>query len=163
MSDVPRFDNSEQTPQAISDPVDWAPPDHTSRIIPPYEQDHDAGRFDPRDGQAVVDLLNLPASPDDIGTFAAVDSAPPARDLPQGVFYGDLRSRREMSMSEPTPKDTSKANVAMSQPTAVEIAYGVDGIGLDGTLASPIDWRRWNLQSPGYRSHRSAQPPPGLH
>ena len=111
-----------------------APPDVTSRVIPPHEQDHDSGRiFDPRDGQAVVDLLSQPigADPDDIGTF---DNA---RDLPQGVFYGDLRP--------------------------VEIAYGVDGMNLDAAFAQPIDWKRWDLQSPGYRSHRSAQPPPGLH
>lgn len=38
--------------------------------IPAVEQDHDAGRIRPEDGQAVVDYLNQRnASPDDIGTF----------------------------------------------------------------------------------------------
>lgn len=103
------------------------------------------------DGQAVVDLLNQPPAAnsyeDDLGTFAAVRNAPPARDLPQGVFYGDLRPREALHASF----------------SPVEVAYGVDGLGLDAVLTQPIDWKRWDLQSPGYRSHRSAQPPPGLH
>ncbi|KAM3418764.1 hypothetical protein BST61_g4737 [Cercospora zeina] len=36
-------------------PVDTRPPDYG---IPHAEQDHDMGRIDPKDGQAVVDLLN---------------------------------------------------------------------------------------------------------
>ena len=69
------------------------------KAIPLHEQDHDAGpgRFDSRDGQAVVDLLNEPAenaNPDDIGTSDAFTSAVPASfTLPEGVFYGDLRQR----------------------------------------------------------------------
>ena len=148
---LPRFDNSEQTPQVISDPVDFVPPDSIDRNIPPHEQDHDAGRFDPADGQAVVDLLNQPpaanSDEDDIGTFVAVGNSPPARDLPRGVFYGDLRQRHARN----------------ALPSPVEVAYGVDGLGLDPAFTEPIDWKRWDLQSPGYRSHRSAQPPPGLH
>lgn len=118
------------------------------RTIPPHEQDHDFGRFDPRDGQAVVDLLNQPpgAEPSDIGMSYAIDASS-ARDLPQGVFYGDLRQQKN----------------SYAGPSPVEFAYGVDGIGLDAAMAQPIDWKRWDLQSPGYRSHRSAQPPPGMH
>ena len=91
-----RFNNSEQTPQLQQQPL------HSldTAKIPPHEQDHDAGRFDLRDGQAVVDLLNNPpgqANPDDIGTSEPVTTASAShpRNLPGGVFYGDLRQRRE--------------------------------------------------------------------
>lgn len=72
-----------------------------STNIPSHEQDHDAGpgRFDPRDGQAVVDLLNQPpgnANPNDIGTSDASTTSVSASTstLPDGVFYGDLRQRQ---------------------------------------------------------------------
>ncbi|USW47520.1 hypothetical protein Slin15195_G008390 [Septoria linicola] len=54
-------------PQLAPLPVDTRPPDYG---IPLTEQDHDAGRVDPRDGQDVVNLLNQ-AGPvtDDMGTF----------------------------------------------------------------------------------------------
>lgn len=137
---VPRFDNSEQTPSPLPSylldrdtPVDTRPPEYG---IPAYEQDHDAGRVDPRDGQDVVDLLNQRGgtSADDIGTSASTSQP----SFPKGVFYGDLRRRDESQ--PPLPRDES-----------------------DSSPAQPIDWKRWELQSPGYRSHRSAQPAPTLH
>ena len=105
-------------------------PYEKSGVIPPHEQDHDFGRFDPNDGQAVVDLLNQSpghASPDDIGTSDAPASAPSSSHLPEGVFYGDLRQRKE--------------------PASEKNRYDR---GLDTTKSDSIDWRRWNLQSPGY-------------
>ena len=81
----PQFDNSEQTPYPLDTArrVDIRPYDHG---IPLQEQDLDTGRVDPRDGQDVVDELDRRGpSPDDIGTSAS--------DLPEGVFYGDLRPR----------------------------------------------------------------------
>lgn len=66
--------------------VDTRPPDYS---IPEQYQDHDAGRIDPNDGQEVVDYLNRrdTASPDDIGTSHF--------NLPDRVYYGDLRPRKE--------------------------------------------------------------------
>lgn len=67
--------------------VDTRPPDYG---IPQEYQDHDAGRIDPKDGQEVVDYLNRRgANPDDIGTSEF--------NLPKGVFYGDLRPRKQSS------------------------------------------------------------------
>ena len=138
-----RFDNSEQTPQ-LKPPLHSLPYEQSATRIPPHEQDHDAGRFDPRDGQAVVDLLNEPpdyANPDDIGTsepvFTASASYP--RNFPDGVFYGDLRQRNE--------------------PASEEDRY--DG-GLDATTAQSIDWKRWDLYRRDFRSYQSAQPASGL-
>ena len=78
--------------------VDTRPPDY-GLSIPPEEQDHDAGRINTNDGQAVVDLLNRSGPPaDDIGT-----SLPsPASALPEGVFYGDLRTRGGSNQPAPS-------------------------------------------------------------
>ncbi|GAB7363865.1 hypothetical protein MBLNU230_g4429t1 [Neophaeotheca triangularis] len=72
--DAPYFDNSEQLPAPLR-PFSPMASLHTQRnpenVIPRHEQDHDAGRIDPRDGQDVVDLLNQPSDSEagnDIGT-----------------------------------------------------------------------------------------------
>ncbi|KAK3708917.1 hypothetical protein LTR37_011247 [Vermiconidia calcicola] len=136
------FDNSEQTPRPAV--VDGTPLDY-GRIIPPHEQDHDHGRINPQDGQEVVDLLNQPvgsgAHPDDIGT--SVDTLPashPSNQFPPGVFYGDLRDPQRLATG------TNNED------------------GLRGSVRQqPVDWKRWDLHTPGYRSPRGAQPAPGLH
>ena len=78
--------NTIETPHPLeATHVDTRPPDS----IPEQYQDHDAGRIDPNDGQEVVDYLNRrdTASPDDIGTSHFT--------LPDRVYYGDLRPRKE--------------------------------------------------------------------
>lgn len=75
--------------------VDTRPPD-TDNLEEEQYQDRDNGRDAPldapRDGQEVVDYLNRKggASPDDIGTSQTSH-------LPPGIFYGDLRPRKESS------------------------------------------------------------------
>ncbi|KAK3716343.1 hypothetical protein LTR37_006493 [Vermiconidia calcicola] len=132
-----KFDNSEQTPRPAV--VDGTPHEAYGRI-PAHEQDHDHGRINPQDGQEVVDLLNRPVSseahPNDIGTSAASHSS----EFPPGVFYGDLRDPQRL-------------------PTKI---HGQDSSR--GFLRQqPVDWKRWDLHTPGYRSPRGEQPAPGLH
>ena len=88
--------------------VDTRPPDYG---IPTHEQDHDLGRVQPEDGQAVVDLLSRPsgALEKDEGTSRALDSVP-------------------VVLREPAWR---AQNSSLS-----EMLYGADG-----TLAQPIEWR----------------------
>ncbi|CAK4033556.1 Hypothetical predicted protein [Lecanosticta acicola] len=56
-------------PLPLQATVDTRQAEH-GQTIPPQEQDHDAGRIDPKDGQEVVDLLNETGPiTDDIGEF----------------------------------------------------------------------------------------------
>ena len=145
------FDNSEQTPQLKAPLHSLRHDEKRENIIPPHEQDHDAGRFvDPRDGQAVVDLLNQPpgdqASPDDIGTSATSQSV---HEFPRGVFYGDLRQRAR----EPASEAENRYGRSLDDTATTTVSSDGD-----------FDWTRWDLQSSGYRSQRqNAQPAPGLH
>ncbi|KAK3117501.1 hypothetical protein LTR53_001101 [Teratosphaeriaceae sp. CCFEE 6253] len=134
-----RFDNSEQPPSPLaatagSGPyVDTRPPDYG--VLPQLESDADLGRIDPRDGQAVVDLLNDPHAemrqgaidPDEIRTseFASTSTFSTPVLAPGGPpFYGDLRAMHG-----------ARSVIGSPRASVSEMLYGHDG-----TLESPEVW-----------------------
>ncbi|RMY35745.1 hypothetical protein D0865_13829 [Hortaea werneckii] len=138
----PLFDNSEQRPYPISPStnalhgprVDSRPYDHFTTLPSDAQQDADLNRFSPstaqqqqqqqQDGQAVVDLLNQPASSasaaevgDDLGTSS----------LPEGALFDDS--------GFPAFGEQSMGNGENASLT--EMLYGHDG-----TLNAPVSWKK---------------------
>lgn len=84
---------------------------------------------DPRDGQAVVDLLNgRDAHPDDIGTSDA-----PTSPYPPGIYYGDLRQRADGStdMSEMLYGEHGALSSTRPRPRPAWTAPSADNMRLD--------------------------------
>ena len=136
------FDNSEQTPQPLQQPINVAPLDY-GHTIPPSEQDHDAMRhINPCDGQEVVDLLNQPANEESVESSDAAhhDIGTSAQNsLPAGIFYADLRQPEWSEMK------TDGRGALPRQPG-------------DGSAGS--GWERWDSPSPG---RVGGQRWPGMH
>ncbi|KAI7237613.1 hypothetical protein KC330_g3047 [Hortaea werneckii] len=134
----PLFDNSEQRPYPISPStnalhgprVDSRPYDHFTTLPTDAQQDADLNRFSPttqqqqqqqQDGQAVVDLLNQPASSSMVGDDLGTSS------LPEGALFDDS--------GFPAFGEGSMGNGENASLT--EMLYGHDG-----TLNAPVSWKK---------------------